>query len=283
MTPAELLRNYSLEITARDEDGLAALGGRLRPAMPVSITFLPGDEMDRLAAIAGHVRALGLTPVPHISARRIRSAERLDTFLDALREAGATDRVFVVAGDPREPMGPYEDALAVIRSGKLAAAGVRQVGIAGYPEGHAQIPAAKLRDAMAAKLAEIAASGQTAEIVTQFSFDAEPVLHWLEELRQDGIETPVRIGLAGPASAKALLHFAARCGVEASRKVLSKYGLSLTRLLGTATPDRLIDSLAASLDPARHGEVHAHLYPFGGVAKAVDWAEDRVAAAAVPS
>jgi methylenetetrahydrofolate reductase (NADPH) len=100
------------------------------------------------------------------------------------------------------------------------------------------------------------------------------VLDWLAKLRDGGIAAPVRIGVPGPASVKTLLRFAARCGVGASASVMAKYGVSITKLLNTAGPDALIAELAASIDPARHGEVVLHFYPFGGLAKTAQWVRD---------
>ena len=84
----------------------------------------------------------------------------------------------------------------------------------------------------------------------------------------------MRLGVAGPASVKTLLRFAARCGVGASAKVMTKYGLSVTRLLGTAGPDPIIADLAQGLDPAVHGNVMLHYYPFGGLQHTAEWASD---------
>jgi methylenetetrahydrofolate reductase (NADPH) len=73
---------------------------------------------------------------------------------------------------------------------------------------------------------------------------------------------------------KRLLAFAARCGVGASTKVMKKYGLSLTKLLSKARPDQLIQEYATGLDPARHGEVLIHIYPFGGLRATAVWVRD---------
>jgi len=107
-------------------------------------------------------------------------------------------------------------------------------------------------------------------IVTQFGFDAEAILAWLQAVRRRNITAPVRIGVPGPASIKTLLRFAARCGVDASASVLTKYGLSITRLIGSAGPDKMVHALARGLRP-EHGEVYLHFYPFGGLEKTVDW------------
>src|SRR3546814_16185401 len=84
-------------------------------------------------------------------------------------------------------MGPYEDALAVIRSGLLDRAGIGTVGISGYPEGHPDIGREKLDQAMKDKIAALAEQGKRVEIMTQFAFDADAILDWLARIRRDGV------------------------------------------------------------------------------------------------
>lgn len=266
----DLLRELSIEITAKDHDKIELLRDRIPDRTPISITFLPGEDIDSRILAACRVRDAGFIPVPHISARRLHSVGELDAFLAALTDSACVDRVFVVAGDIAEPEGPFRDALSVIRSGVLARHGIEQVGIAGYPEGHPDISGAALERALYDKLETLEAAGQSAWIATQFGFDAEPVLDWLTALRTQ-TAVPVRIGVAGPASIKALLRFAARCGVGVSAKVMAKYGLSLTQLLGSAGPGPLIEELSERLIPEVHGEVRLHFYPFGGLEKTADW------------
>jgi methylenetetrahydrofolate reductase (NADPH) len=268
---ARLMRDFSLEITSSDGGRLSAARQDLPPGTCVSITFLPGDDVGALAETAMRVREMGFVPVPHISARRIRSPQELGAFLSALRARASVDRAFVVAGDPASPLGPYADALALIRTGMLADSGVRTVGIAGYPEGHASIDGSALWRALREKKAALASAGQDVEIVTQFAFDAAAVADWVGRVRDAGFGDAIRIGVPGPTSVQSLVKFAARCGVGASTRILSKYGISITRLLSTATPDRFLHDLASRLSQ-EGGAVRVHVYPFGGIEKAVGWA-----------
>lgn len=272
-----LLRGHSIEITARDGDKVSLLSGRIPPGTPVAVTFLPGEDATMRVLAARRLREAGFTPVPHISARRLQSKSELDDFLAAVTDQASVDRVFVVAGDLPEAAGPFADALAVIRSGLLARHGIEQVGIAGYPDGHPTISRGALDAALRDKIGALRDEGHDAWIATQFGFDADPILPWLATLRSTGIDVPVRLGIAGPASVGALLRFAARCGVGVSAKVLAKYGLSLTQLLGNAGPGPLISDLAARLDPAVHGDVRLHFYPFGGLQKTANWIQSHSA------
>ncbi len=267
-----MLSNYSLEITTRD---LAVLE-RSRPLLPswtrISITALPGESDDARIAAARAVARMGFVPIPHVAARSLRSRAALENLLERLHGDAGVDALFLIAGDIAEAAGEFPDALSVIRSGLLPKFGMRAVGIAGYPEGHPRISREILRAALRDKIATGRAQGLACDIVTQFGFDSAPIFAWLEELRADGIGAPVRIGVAGPTSVRGLLRYAARCGVAISAKAMTRYGVSVGRLLTTATPDSLLRQLHDRLDPERHGEIEVHLYPFGGIADCIDWA-----------
>jgi methylenetetrahydrofolate reductase (NADH) len=277
---ATLIAAYSIEMTAKDGNALRDARALIPQGTSVSITFLAGETAPARVAAARQARGYGFSPRPHISARRIASESELEGFLADLAAQAGIDRAFVVAGDLAQPAGPYVDALAVIKSGLLARYGVRHVGISGYPEGHPDFPAETLWRALHDKHQALTDLGHSYDIVTQFGFDAKPVLDWLVQLRDLGIAAPVQVGVPGPASVKTLLRFAARCGVGASASVMTKYGVSITKLLNTAGPDALISELAASIDPARHGEVFLHFYPFGGLARTAQWARDFAASVA---
>ena len=83
----------------------------------------------------------------------------------------------------------------------------------------------------------------------------------------------MRVGIPGPAGIKTLLRFAARCGVGASASVMKKYGVSITNLLGSAGPDKLVNTFATKLGD-KHGRVRLHFYPFGGLVRTVEWIAD---------
>ena len=271
---ARLLDCYSIEMTAKDSPALEEAAPFIPPGTKIPVTFLPNETFEARIATAARVRELGFVPIPHISARRLASHDELRNFLAGLQQRARIDHAFVVAGDPAEPHGPFEDALAVIRTGLLAEYGVKRVGISGYPEGHAEIGNEKLWTASIEKQLELNRRGHDFAIVTQFAFDATPVLKWLEGLRSNNIKTLVRVGVPGPASVKTLLRFAARCGVGASAKVMAKYGVSVSKLLTTAGPDKLIEDFAARIDPVVHGDVLVHLYPFGGLKATARWVQE---------
>lgn len=271
--PRALLADLSLEMTGKDVDDLIEAAPLLPLGTRVHVTFLGNEDLAMRVAAARAVSTNGLVPVPHISARRLRDQAELEEFLAALRDADASANVFVVGGDPPVPAGPYPDSETIIRSSLLPRYGVRHVSIAGYPEGHPDIPGQALWHALESKVQALEEQGLEGTIMTQFGFDEAPVLAWLEELRARGILLPVRIGVPGPAGVKRLLGFARRFGIGANAMIVKKYGFSLTNLLGAAGPDRFLAALAAGYDPARHGAAKLHFYTFGGIAATATWAD----------
>ncbi|MEV8358128.1 methylenetetrahydrofolate reductase [Microbacterium sp. NPDC076895] len=275
-----LVEGYSLEITGKEKDvvGLTEAASLIPAGTKVNVTFLGNEDLPMRVAAAKAVKELGFVPVPHISARRIASQAQLEEFLSALAEIGATEHVFAVGGDPATPEGPYPDALTMIRSGVLQQYGVKEVSIAGYPEGHPDIPTDVLWRHLEDKSAALKEAGLDAVILTQFSFDTDPVMAWIKGVRDRGIDTQIRLGTPGPAGIKRLISFASRFGVGANAMIVKKYGFSLTNLMGSAGPDKFVSDLAALFDADPSvGAVKLHMYTFGGLEATATWARDFIA------
>jgi len=275
----ELIDGFSLEMTGKDVPGLEEARHAIPAGTKINVTFLGNEDLDMRVSAAKAVKDMGFIPVPHISARRLGSQEQLEEFLGRLQEVVATEHVFAVGGDPAEPEGPYPDSLSVIRTGLLQKYGVKEVSIAGYPEGHPDIPNDVLWQHLEDKSAALKEQGLDAVILTQFAFDTEPVTAWIKGVRDRGIDTQIRIGTPGPAGIKRLLGYARRFGVGANAMIVKKYGFSLTNLMGTAGPDKFVNDLSALLaaDPSS-GSVKLHFYTFGGLLATSEWARDYVAA-----
>jgi methylenetetrahydrofolate reductase (NADPH) len=271
--PNGITEGYSLEITAKDVAALREAAPLIPADTPIAVTFLPGEEADARIAAAVAVRELGFEPMPHFSARRIVSQHEFTSYLEAVVARAGVERCFIVAGDPPEPQGPFFDTTALIATGAFEGNGIKAIGIGGHPEGHPNMTEQQAWDVLESKVGEITARGMAPLVVTQFGFDPDAFLGWLKQARTRGIDTPIRIGIPGPAGIKTLLRFAARCGVGASASVMAKYGLSITNLLGSAGPDKLVDAFAAELGD-EHGRVRLHFYPFGGIGKTVQWIAD---------
>ncbi|QGJ68258.1 methylenetetrahydrofolate reductase [Xanthomonas oryzae pv. oryzae] len=260
---------YSLEVSVKDIGALTKAAPRLLPGSSMFIPYLPGQHDAARLAAAQLVRSLGFEPMPHLSARRIGAPEELQAFVARLVDEAGVTRCFVIAGDPSTPKGPFADSLSLIETGVFERSGIRTIGVAGHPEGHPIMRTAEQWDVLERKCRRIQERGMAPLIVTQFGFDADMVVTWVEALRA-WHPHPVRVGVPGPASVAVLARYAASCGVGACASVLSNYGISIGKLFGNAGPDRFVDRLASRLTDA-HGDIRLHVFPFGGIGQSVAW------------
>jgi len=281
---AELVSGGSLEMGAHRPQDARDIAALLPAGTPVYINHLPRHRLlDTLPTLIA-VREAGLEPIPHIAARRIKDRAELQSFLTrAVSEAGVR-KALILGGDESKALGAYADGAALIREGLLAASGLREIGLPGYPEGHPRIPSAALERAFAEKLSLAADQGLGAYIVTQFSFAPARVIEYCAGLARTAPSVPVYVGLAGPTNPVALLRFAQRCGVSASLRALRSQGMNAVRLVTHTDP---ADQLAAL---AHYCAVHAdcnvvgvHLFTFGGVTSTATWMNRYIALRGSPA
>jgi len=269
-----VLDDVSLEAVMPNAGELHEAASVLRTGTSIYLTDLPNRPQDKLIQAATGIFMRGLKPVPHIAARNISSEAKLAELLSKLSASAGVKKIMLIGGDRDRAAGPFEHALQVIESGVLEANGISEIGLAAYPEGHPNIPEDMLRASLRDKLEAAGRAGLRAHIVTQFCFDAWPVVTWLRALRASGVGNEVRIGMAGPASIPSLVKFAQRCGVRASAKGFARHATSIGKLLTRATPADMVRELAEAAAAENLGTIATHLYSFGGLAQASKWARD---------
>jgi methylenetetrahydrofolate reductase (NADPH) len=275
---AGFARTFSIEGTRPSADEIAQLAGILPAGTQVYVTAVPTAAPEETVAAAAALRRTGLDPVVHIAARRLASEAQLADLLARLRGEADTRRLLVIGGYV-EAAGPFADALAVIQKGRLRAAGIEEIGIGAYPEGHPRIPAARLEASLDEKIASATAQGLRVHIASQFSFSGERIIAWLKQLRAGGIAVPVKIGLAGPTSVPALIRYAKRCGVNASLRGLMSGAASA--LIGNVGPDRIIEVLSDA--QGELGDVLPHYVSFGGLVATARYAQEKAGANTAPA
>jgi methylenetetrahydrofolate reductase (NADPH) len=272
---AYLMRDWSVEATLPKASDIETLAAEAPPGTPVYLSALAKNHGAGMIADAVAVREAGLEPVPHIAVRNYESRAELETVLTRFRTQADVRTALVIAGDRDQPAGPFGSALSLIASGMLEGCGIEEVGVSGYPDGHPRIDGERLEDALAAKLEAAGKAGLGLHVVTQFCFDAEAIGDWLRTVRAGYPGLPVRIGLAGPAGAATLLKFALRCGVKASARGLRRNLSVMGGLMGEATPDSIVDALAAMPLDAWEENAALHFFSFGGIGRTAKWAHEK--------
>ena len=268
----EFMRGFTAETTPGAAAKIADYRAHLAPGTTVYVTFLPGADFAETVSVSARLRGEGFEPVPHLAARSLPSERFLDEQLARLSgEAGVT-HVLAIGGSTASPLGPFSNSMQVMETGLLDRHGIRRIGVAGHPEGSPDIPDHAITAAIAWKNAFAERTDADLYIVTQFCFEAVPIIDWDRRLRTEGNRLPVRIGIPGIATFKSLLAHAKACGVGPSMAFLSRQARSLRKLLTVSTPDRLVAALAdfRAMEPDCTVE-GVHMYPLGGLRKTADW------------
>jgi methylenetetrahydrofolate reductase (NADPH) len=273
----ELIAASSLEISPRELHRAADVAALLPKNSCVYIPSLPGLPLTRTLDAVAAIRAAGLDPVPHVAARRIADSAAFADFLARAVADHGVHRVLLLGGDEPNPRGPYRDSLQVLEEGVLAKAGVKEIGIAGYPEGHVRIPAADIEAALARKMKLTREQGLGVYLVTQFSFAPARVVEYCAEMARAWPALPIYVGMAGPTDPAALARYAQRCGVSASFRALRNLGTGIARLVTHDNPDEHFDALARYCGAREScNVVGVHLYSFGGAIRTASWMKERL-------
>jgi methylenetetrahydrofolate reductase (NADPH) len=268
-----LLASASVEVSSHGHQ-LAELRDNFAAGTDVTITFLPGDNFRSNVETAVALRRAGFVPVPHIAAREIPSREALNDFVARLRSEADVRRVLLIAGDVAAARGPFKSSRDVAATGLLQAHGITHVSVAGHPEGHPFLDEAATFKGFEAWRDWSRETRIRVDAVTQFCFEAAPILNFLEQLAVRELGLPVIIGLAGPATPATLTKFALRCGIGNSMRALrgriGRYG----RLLVDNGPDDVMRGLEAAPRQMTALVAGFHVFPFGGLRKARNWLRD---------
>lgn len=241
----------------------------------ITITASPSLGIDATFDWTERAAAEGYEIVPHVAARYVRDAEHLTEIVDRLKAAGVTD-IFVPGGDREEPVGEYESAYQLLTALDQLGYSFENVGITGYPEGHAFLSDETLAESMDRK------APYATYITTQLCYDPEAVIDWVEAVRDRGVTLPIEVGIPGVMKYQRLLNISQKVGVGDSVRFLRKTSgiLGFVRQLigsrGKYEPDELVDGLAPYVDDPDFGLRGLHIYTFNQVPDTESWRRGRL-------
>jgi methylenetetrahydrofolate reductase (NADPH) len=268
----------SLELAPRELHRAGEIAALLPKDACVYIPSLPGFPLSRALEAVAALKAAGLDPVPHVSARRVLDRGEFRHFLRRAVDEHGVHRVLVIGGDEPVAKGPFNDSLAVIESGILAECGVREIGVSGYPEGHPKIPPALLEESLNRKIKLAAEQQLGLYVVTQFAFSPARMVEFCSRLARSAPQVGIYMGVAGPTDPVALARYAQRCGVSVSLRALRNLGVGIAKLVTHTDPREHVIALARyarSREPSNL--VGLHLYSFGGGVRTAQWMSDLIA------
>lgn len=269
----DFMSGFTLETTPGSAAKVPDFRAHARPGATIYVTCLQGSELEDTLTVARRLRSEGFDPVPHIAARSIPSRRFLEEALATLTGELGIGHVLCIAGAAAKPMGEFGDTMQLLETGLFDKYRISRIGLAGHPEGCPDIPPLAIERALDWKNQFARRTAAQLYLVTQFCFEAQPIIEWDRRLQAEGNRLPIHIGIPGLATIRTLLNHAKACGIGPSMRFVTRQAANVARLMSVSAPDRLVAQLAAykAHDP-KCGIAGVHLYPLGGLKKSADWA-----------
>ncbi len=214
----------------------------------VYITMLYGSDFRKVAKKAAELVQSGFNPVPHFPARSIKNLEELKDYITSCKDVGV--KQVLVIGGSSQPIGDYHCSLQLLETGLFEGL---KIGIAGHPDGSADISNLDLEKAMIEK------KPYADYIVTQWLLDAESIAKFISKQT-----LPVHVGITGPLKISNLLKFANIVGTKNSINFLKSNVTKTLDLLKTRDPNDIIEKLKGTTN-------NFHIYTFGGLKETNKW------------
>ena len=271
------LKGYSIEVMPRTAEKVEDFRAILPEGTRVYVAHIDGTSIDDMVATAARLNRDGFNVMPHFPAKIIKDAAMLGDWIARYQGEADVKQGLILAGSPAQQLGNLSSSMELLETGLFDKAGFTHLHVAGHPEGNRDIdPGGSDQNVMEAARWKQAFSERTdakMALATQFAFEADPIINWVDAMQTNGIDLPVHIGIAGPAKLQTLIRFAIACGVGPSLKVLQKRAMDVTKLLLPYEPTDVIAKLAThkAANPDFNIE-QVHFFPLGGIKTNAGWA-----------
>lgn len=200
---------------------------RLAPLDPLfaSVTYgAGGTTRERThGTVARMVQETDIRPAAHLTCVGA-TREAVDEVIRGYAEAGVR-HIVALRGDPPAGVGArYEPHPGGYASSADLVAGIKaqgdfEVSVSAYPEKHPESPSLAFDiDILKAKVD----AGAT-RAITQFFFDNEHYLRFVDRVREAGIDIPIVPGIVPVQNFNQVRNFAERCGTEVPQRLAARF------------------------------------------------------------
>ena len=274
------IEGFSIEVVPNSAAKVESFAEILPNGTRVYIAHLSEKEdIKTMVATAKRINEEGFSVMPHIPARIIKNKAMLAEWISMYKNEANVDQALLLAGGSSDVLGEFDSSMQLIETGLFDQAGFKRLHIAGHPEGSKDIDpdggSKNVSSALSWKQEFSKRTDAQMAIATQFCFDADAVSKWATNIKNNGIDIPIHIGIAGPAKLQTLLRFSIECGIGPSMKVLTKRAKDITKLLLPYKPTEILKGLAEhkKQDPELNIE-QVHFFPIGGIKQTADFIKE---------
>ena len=274
------IEGFSIEVVPNSAAKVESFAEILPSGTRVYIAHLSEKEdIKTMVATAKRINEEGFSVMPHIPARIIKNKAMLAEWISMYKNEANVDQALLLAGGSSDVLGDFDSSIQLIETGLFDQAGFKRLHVAGHPEGSKDIDpdggSKNVSNALSWKQEFSKRTDAQMAIATQFCFDADAVSQWATNIKNNGIDIPIHIGIAGPAKLQTLLRFSIECGIGPSMKVLTKRAKDITKLLLPYKPTEILKGLAEhkKQDPELNIE-QVHFFPIGGIKQTADFIKE---------
>jgi len=282
------LDGYSIEVMPRTAAKIDDFRDLLPANTRVYVAHIEGTPIGEMVETAKRLNAEGFGVMPHFPARIIKDKATLADWISQYQGEANVTQALLLAGGVGKPKGAFHSSMQLLETGLFDKHGFTNLHVAGHPEGNKDIdPDGSDKNVMEALEWKQKFSLRTdakMALATQFAFEAAPIIHWANRLKEAGIELPIHIGIAGPAKLQTLIKFAIACGVGPSLKVLQKRAMDVSKLLLPYEPTEVLNDLARHKAQTPDSNItQVHFFPLGGIKANANWAIENGGASTAPA
>ncbi len=269
---ADLAHNISYEVMPFKDTEREVLEN-VPDTVPLTVTATAAKGIGKTLDLAERLHRHGYTVAPHLPARLFTGTAEVRDVVGRLGDAGIRS-VFVIGGDAPAAAGPYPDAYSLLTAMDAVQHPFTEIGIGGYPEGHAAIAQEAIEEALRRK------APLATRVLTQICFDAGATATWAAGIAAARVELPVYVGIPGPVNRQKLIRISAGIGLGQSARFLHKQQSLLWRFLlpGGYRPTRLARQLAAAAGKHSTNIRGLHIFTFNELRKTEIWRQQLLAA-----
>tara|TARA_X000001036_G_scaffold93397_1_gene86006 strand:+ start:2619 stop:3476 length:858 start_codon:yes stop_codon:yes gene_type:complete len=274
------IEGFSIEVVPNSAAKVESFAEILPNGTRVYIAHLSEKEdIKTMVATAKRINEEGFSVMPHIPARIIKNKAMLAEWISMYKNEANVDQALLLAGGSSDVLGEFDSSMQLIETGLFDQAGFKRLHVAGHPEGSKDIDpdggSKNVSSALSWKQEFSKRTDAQMAIATQFCFDADAVSQWATNIKNNGIDIPIHIGIAGPAKLQTLLRFSIECGIGPSMKILTKRAKDITKLLLPYKPTEILKGLAEhkKQDPELNIE-QVHFFPIGGIKQTADFIKE---------
>ena len=272
----DFLVDFSIEVMPRTASKIESFNEILPQNTRVYIAHIEGVPIEEMVETAKRLSSEGFNVMPHFPARIIKDKDTLENWIQRYQDEAGIEQALLLAGGLSRPHGSFESSMQLVETELFEKYNFKHLHFAGHPEGNKDIDhdnsTKNVDSALSWKQKFKERTDINLALTTQFCFEANPVIEWVDSLVKNGIDIPVHIGVAGPAKLQTLIKFSIACGVGPSLRVLQKRAKDVKKLLLPFEPNDFLETLAEHKKANPNFNItNVHFFPLGGIDVNASW------------